>query len=68
MISGLFKQRQSFTVWCQWGKVLGSVCLMWQTRPFWGPQAETTQGLEVQVSNPEGKKVTDCAWLHFFIL
>lgn len=37
-------------------------------RPFWGPQAETTQGLEVQVSNPEGKKVIDCAWLHFFIL
>lgn len=29
--------------------------------PSWGPQAETTQGLGVQVSNPEGKKVTDCA-------
>ena len=36
--------------------------------PSWGPQAETTQGLGVQVSNPEGKKVTDCAWLHFFTL
>ena len=68
MISDLFKQRQSLIVWCQGGKVLGSVCLMWQTHLPEDLRLRLHRALGFRFLTPRERKLTNCAWLYFFIL